>query len=157
MTTVEIAPIVKTLEISRPPGQAFRAFTEEIGAWWPVSTHSRARQEQGERTVAVTIEPRVGGRIFETLDDGRELDWGEVLAWEPGALLEFSWQLGHPAEHSTRVAVQFEPMGDRACRVTLTHSGWERLGAEGAGRRESYHGGWDEVFGRCFGRHVGAA
>jgi uncharacterized protein YndB with AHSA1/START domain len=155
MNAVETAPIVKTLEINKSAGRAFQIFTEEIGAWWPVSTHSRARQDQGDRTEAVTIEPRVGGRIFETLQDGRELDWGEVLAWEPGALVEFSWQLGHPAERSTQVAVRFEPIGDQACRLTLTHSGWERLGSDGAGRRESYHSGWEEVFGRCFGGYAG--
>ncbi len=155
MNAVELAPIVKTLDVGRPPGAAFRAFAEEIGAWWPLATHSRARDDEGERAVGVTIEPRAGGRIFETLEDGRELDWGEVLAWEPGARLELSWRLGLPADRATHVAVRFEPTGANGCRVTLTHSQWDRLGEAGMARRESYDQGWVNVFERCYGGYAG--
>lgn len=157
MNVVELAPVVKTLDVKRPPEQAFRAFALEIGAWWPLATHTRARDAQGERSVDVTIEPRVGGRIFETLADGRELDWGEVLTWQPGALLELSWRLGHAEDQATHVAVHFAALGRDGCRVTLTHSHWERLGDAAVARRDAYDNGWVTVFERGFGRHVGAA
>lgn len=155
MNTVELAPIVKTLVVGRPPGPAFRAFTEEMGAWWPLATHSRARDAAGERAVGVTMEPRVGGRIFETLQDGRELDWGEVLAWEPGRRVEFSWQLGMPPDQATHVSVRFEDHDAGSSRVTLTHSHWERLGDAGLTRRESYDQGWVTVFEHGFGGYAG--
>lgn len=151
---VELAPIVKSLDVGKPPGVAFRAFAEEIGAWWPLATHTRARDAEGERSVTVTIEPRAGGRVFETLEDGRELDWGKVLAWEPGTRLELSWQLGLPADQATHVAVHFEPAGADGCRVTLIHSQWERLGEAGVARRESYNQGWVTVFESGFGGYV---
>lgn len=154
MNAVELAPIVKTLELRQSPERAFRAFAHEIAAWWPVRTHSRARDAAGERTVDVTVEPRIGGRVFETLQDGRELDWGEVLDWQPGARLELSWRLGLPADQATRVAVDFQPLSEGGCRVVLTHSDWERVGADAAGRRDSYDGGWVAVFEHGFGGYV---
>ncbi|MEQ8857462.1 MAG: SRPBCC domain-containing protein [Pseudomonadales bacterium] len=127
-----------------------------MGAWWPLATHTRARDADGERSVDVTVEPRVGGRIFETLADGRELDWGEVLVWTPGNVVELAWRLGLPADQATRVAVRFDPLGSDGCRVTLTHSDWERLGEAGIQRREGYASGWATVFESCYADHVGA-
>lgn len=155
MNAVELAPIVKTLDVTCTPDRAFRAFTAEIAAWWPLHSHSRA--PAGRRAVGLSVEPRVGGRVFETLDDGRELDWGEVLAWQPGALFELSWQLGNPPERATRVSVRFEPSGDEGCRVTLIHSDWERLGEAAAERRSSYDSGWAGVFEEAFGGYANAA
>ena len=155
MTTVDLAPIVKTLVVSVPPARAFDAFAREMGRWWPLHSHSRADRDRGERAVDVGVEGRVGGRVFEILEDGRELDWGEVLVWEPGARFEFSWHLGSPPEQATRVALEFEPLEGDGCRVVLTHSEWERLGEAGVSRRAGYDSGWDVVFGTGYGRHVG--
>lgn len=154
MNAVELGPIVKTLEVRQSPERAFRAFAQEISAWWPMATHSRARDADGERTVRVTVEPRVGGRVFETLQDGRELDWGEVLDWQPGARLELAWRLGMPAQQATRVAVDFESRSEGGCRVILTHSDWERAGVGAAERRGSYDNGWVIVFERAFGGYL---
>lgn len=150
ITVVEIAPVVKSIEVSRSAADAFRIFAAEIGAWWPKATHSLADAAAGETSRTVTIEPRVGGRVFETLADGRELDWGEVLKFEPGAALRLAWRLGRPAAQETYVHVRFEPLGPSRCRVTLTHEGWERLGAEGPAMRDGYNSGWVEVFETCY-------
>lgn len=150
MSTFELAPVVKRLDLACAPDLAFDAFTAAIGAWWPLDTHSRARPAEGERPVAVTIEPRTGGRVFETLADGRDLEWGAVLDWEPGARLALSWQLGLPPP-ATRVEVRFEPRDGAGCRVTLTHGDWERLGDAGAARRQDYDQGWVGVFEHGFG------
>lgn len=77
MSVVELGPIVKTVLVRRSADDAFRIFTEEISAWWPMRTHTRARTASGEVTARVSIEARVGGRVFETLADGRELEWGK--------------------------------------------------------------------------------
>jgi hypothetical protein len=155
MSVVEIAPIVKSIDVRRSAADAFRIFTAEISAWWPLATHTRAKTAAGEITERVTIEPRVGGRIFETLNDGRELDWGAVSAFEPGAFFAMEWTMGRSPAQSTRVLVRFEPLSDASCRVTLTHENWERMGAEGATLRESYNNGWVGVFEEGFGRAAG--
>ena len=36
MSHVELAPLVKTVEVRRSPADAFRLFTEEMSAWWPM-------------------------------------------------------------------------------------------------------------------------
>ncbi len=149
MTAIEIAPVVKTIEVARSAEDAFQLFTARMGGWWPTDTHSRAQSKLGEKVVSVTVEPRVGGRVFETLQDGRTLDWAEVLAFEPGKLFEMSWRLGREQTQWSIVAVAFDALGPSRCRVTLTHSGWENT-AEGAKTRESYNNGWVKVFEQGF-------
>jgi hypothetical protein len=153
MTVVELSPIVKTIAVRRTSADAFRLFTEEIAEWWPLATHSRALSAKGQKAVRATIEPRVGGRIYETLEDGEELDWGEVLAWEPGSLFRMRWHLGRP--HATEVSVRFEASGDASCRVTLTHEKWENLGDAAADAHAGYDGGWVEVFEKGYGEFAG--
>jgi hypothetical protein len=150
MNVVEIAPIVKSIEVRRSASDAFRVFTEELTAWWPLATHSRARGAEGERSVKVTIEPRVGGRVYETLNTGEERDWGEVLAWAPGTKFAMRWQMGRPQEQGTEVEVTFDPVEVAVCRVTLRHAHWERLGEAGPELRHQYDNGWNYVFGECY-------
>jgi len=155
MTVVEMRPIVKAVEVKRSARDAFRLFTEEITAWWPLDTHTRAADAKGEKSVRVTIEPRVGGRVYETLQNGRQLEWGEVLAYNPGRLFSMEWHLGRPAEQATEVSVRFEAHDKSSCRVTLTHENWERLGDEAQKMRKAYDNGWVIVFEKGFAEFAG--
>lgn len=154
MSVVELGPVVKTVEVRRPPSDTFRLFTEEMSAWWPLKTHSRARDADGEETVRVTFEPRVGGRIYETLNTGEERDWGEVLTYEPGSRVAFTFQMGRPKDKAGEVEVRFDPIDAESCRVTLTHSHWERLGEEAEVLRGRFNNGWEFVFVDGFGRYA---
>lgn len=80
----EVPPIRKSIEVSAPADRAFDFFVRDIGKWWPLDSHSRARDEHGEKTLSCTIEPRQGGRVYETLTSGEEREWGVVLAFESG-------------------------------------------------------------------------
>lgn len=155
MSVVDLAPVVKSIDVRRSAADAFRIFTEEIASWWPMETHTRAKMAEGQRTVRVMIEPRVGGRVYETLETGEELDWGEVRAWEPGARFAMGWRLGRPVEQTTNVSVMFEPLDAQTCRVTLTHENWERMGDEAEKLRNAYNGGWVTVFEKGFGARAG--
>jgi hypothetical protein len=155
MSVVELAPVVKSIDVRRSAADAFRIFTDEISVWWPMATHTRAKTAEGQRTVRVTIEPRVGGRVYETLADGEELEWGEVRSWEPGALFAMAWRLGRPVEQTTDVSVAFEPIDAQSCRVTLTHENWERMGEDAEKLRNAYNGGWVTVFENGFGERAG--
>ncbi len=146
-----VPPVVKTVTVRCPPATAFRRFTEEIGAWWPLTTHHIADDPQ-----SCAMEGRVGGRVFERSKDGTERVWGVVEQWEPPRRLAFSWQVRLPAEQAQRIEVTFAPAAG-GTRVELIHSGWEQLGDAAATRRDSYDKGWVRVFEQCYADYANAA
>lgn len=91
---VQLAPLRKEVRVPQGIHEAFRLFTEEIGSWWPLASHSVG----GERSRSVEVETRVGGRIVEvfTDDDGRDATavWGTVVAWDPPHRLRITWHPG---------------------------------------------------------------
>jgi len=141
-----ILPIRKSIEVARDATTAFRFFTERAGRWWPLETHTISSGKPGAKAVACTFEPRTGGRIYETADDGTEHEWGRILMWEPGKRLVFTWHLSRAPEQATEVAITFTALGANRTRVELEHRNWERWGADGPSRRENYDKGWDLVF-----------
>ena len=150
---VEIAPVVKTVTLKRAAADAFRIFVHETDKWWPLETHALA-PENNTKAIALIVEPHVGGRVYERTEDGREFDWGEVLAYEPGMRFAMTWQLGRPRASSGEIDVRFEAMSENTCRVTLTHSGWERV-ENGEQMREGYNAGWGEIVERRFAAFAG--
>ena len=142
-TPDRIAPIRKSISVRWPPEEAFRRFTGRIAEWWPLETHSLS----ASATASCAIEPRLGGRIVETAPDGTEHLWGTVTAWEPPDRLAFTWHPGRTADTRQEVEITFLPDGDGA-RVSLVHSGWERLGERAEDVRRNYEGGWGIVLGR---------
>lgn len=141
---MSIPPVRKERTVQVPPETAFSVFTERIGEWWPLASHSLG----GDEAVSAVIEPRLGGRVYERLADGTEHDWGTVLVWDPPSRLVLSWHVGRDPAQSTEVEVRFDPAGEGACRVVLEHRNWERLGEEAATTRDGYDGGWETVLGR---------
>lgn len=125
------------LRVKAPPERAFAAFTGEIGAWWrPNSMFQTTPRAPG----ALAFEPGEGGRLTETLANGKVFEIGRVLAWEPPSRLVFSWrQANFPPELTTEVEVRFEAVGEET-RVSVEHRGFDRV-PEGAAR----HGFPDEV------------
>src|SRR3712207_9297211 len=89
-----IAPIVRTVQVPLPPEQAFELFTAGMGRWWPLHTHSIAADTHEGRVtvVSLTFEPRLGGRIVETMSDGSQGEWGRVLDWSPPRHVSFTWK-----------------------------------------------------------------
>jgi len=150
-TIPEIQPVRVEVQVARTPADAFRIFTEEIHTWWPLVTHSIG---QGQ-AVSCTVGGRVGGRIFERLEDGSEHEWGRILTWEPPTMVRFTWHPGRPAETSQEVEVRFHELGAEETRVELIHSGWERYGEGAAESRDEYQPGWRHVLVECFGAAVG--
>jgi uncharacterized protein YndB with AHSA1/START domain len=144
ITMFPVPPVVKTVTVRAPPARAFAVFADDFARWWPL-----AQFHTGPDPVSCTIEPRVGGRVFERAADGRETPWGTVLAYDPPHRLAFSWIVQLSAEQEQLVDIRFTAE-DRGTRVELTHSGWEKLGDAAASLRERYDRGWATVFKRCF-------
>jgi uncharacterized protein YndB with AHSA1/START domain len=93
--------------------------------------------------------PRPGGDLraphrrphLERTPEGAEHDWGEVLAWDPPNRLAYLWHLGTDRDRATEVDISFTG-GASATTVTITHRGWERLGADAPAWRQRNLGGW---------------
>ncbi len=149
-TDLKIEPIVKQLTVPRDARAAFDYFTADIDKWWPKRSHSLG----GDETKSITMETKVGGRLFETNQDGTETIWGKVVEFEPGKVLNFTWHIGRPEEQSTNVKVTFDDAADGTSTVTLTHYNWDALGDEGPKAREGYNNGWVIVFGERFATYA---
>lgn len=139
---IKPAPVKKTLVVAASPQRAFDVFTAGFDRWWPRS-HSI-----GESPLkAAVIEGRQGGRWYGLLENGREAEWGDVLAWEPPNRLLLAWRIGADWQYDpallTEVEVVFTPEG-AGTRVNFEHRLLENMGAEGEGARASFdsEGGW---------------
>lgn len=139
-------PLIKRALVELPPEQAFELFTEGMGRWWPLHSHSIAADSHEGRLQATGLifEPHRGGRIYEVMSNGTEGDWGTVLAWEPPKRVVFSWKPSLADRPFTEVEVRFTG-SEVGTEVELEHRGWEKLGDEGARLREGYDSGWPTI------------
>ena len=148
MTSAQAAveAVRKTVTVNCPVEHAFRTFTEGIGSWWPLHTHSISVMDDGSGAPETAVmEPRVGGRLFERTNDGRECDWGSVLVWEPPHRIALEWRV-NPDNPPTEIEVRFSADGD-GTRVELEHRGWDRFETRGPETRDGYNSGWETVLG----------
>ena len=151
LVSLPVPPVVKQVQVPCSPQAAFDAFTRDIHRWWPTTTHSI----NAPNVSHVAFEPRLGGRLFERGADGVEHAWGCVTTWDPPHRLVFTWHVGRSADTAQQVALSFSAHAG-GTRVELVHTGWERLGAEGAGMRDRYESGWNAVFVQGFGDYAQA-
>jgi uncharacterized protein YndB with AHSA1/START domain len=150
VANLPVPPVVRSVTVRVAPALAFEFFARDLARWWPLA-HFRA----GVDPVACTLEPRVGGRVFERAASGEETDWGTVLAYEPPYRLAFSWTVGVAPEQAQTIEVRFTA-AQGGTRVELTHSGWEKLGEAAAQFRDMYENGWVTVLDRCFVEYANA-
>jgi len=135
-----IEPLRISFEIECAPDHAFATWTRRAGSSWPPE-HTVSH----ERGAEIVFEPRVGGRIFERTPDGTEIDWGEIVEWEPPRRLRYLWHIATDPEHATDVEIVFRELPDSTTRVEIEHGGWDRLGEIGQEWRDANQAGWDGV------------
>jgi uncharacterized protein YndB with AHSA1/START domain len=119
----------KVSMVQASPAVAWRVFTEQMGAWWPLTVYKIGKAN----AIDAVIEPRVGGRWYERGDDGSTSDWGRVLLWEPPSRLVLSWDVNadwqYDPDLKTEIEVRFVPAGEGTTRVELEHRKLDRYGA----------------------------
>jgi len=143
----EFTPLIKSIVVPWTPEAAFKRWTTDIATWWPWQSHSVGQKE----VKTLVFGSEVGGRILEIWHDGSEHEWGRVTRWEPPALVRYTWYPDRTAESAQDIEVRFEPEGS-GTRLTLTHTGWERLGAEAKKARRGYPIGWQYVMAMYAGK-----
>jgi uncharacterized protein YndB with AHSA1/START domain len=118
--------ILVALRVKASPARAFEAFTAEIGAWWRPNPMFRfTPRDPG----VLSFEPGEGGRLIETLPNGKVFEIGKVRAWDPPNRLTFGWrQATFAPDQATQVEIRFEAVGDET-RVTVEHTGWDSVPA----------------------------
>jgi uncharacterized protein YndB with AHSA1/START domain len=135
-----------SVSVAIPPSRAFHIFTADIDQWWRRGMKFRHAASRS----LLCIEPKVGGRLFESFAaEGTErvIEVGRVRIWEPPRRLAFTWRNANFAPHEqTEVDVQFEPIASGTL-VTVTHSGLSALPADHPAR----HGLQGSEFHRMIG------
>ncbi len=150
VTALRRPPVRQSVLVRSDRQHTFDTFVATIGTWWPVNPFSAGQ----DRVRDVTIERHDGGRVYETWQDGTEVDWGELLVWEPPARLVMTWNMTPVV---TEVELTFAELGPALTRVSVEHRGWERLTEEqlaedcalpGGYAGGSYREGWTRILGR---------
>ena len=145
-----IEPIRLTISVPLSPDRAFARFTERMTEWWP-----REYSWSGEALDEIAIEPWLDGMCYETGPYGFRCDWGRVVAWEPPALVAFTWQISPnrgplpDPRKASEVEVRFTAAGD-GTELAFEHRHFERHGDAAIGYREALAGaqGWPYILRR---------
>jgi uncharacterized protein YndB with AHSA1/START domain len=149
VTTLRRPPIRQATTVRSDRAHTFDVFVATIGQWWPLQPYSAGKGRVRE----VHVERCVDGRVYERWDDGTEVDWGRLLAWDPPERLVMTWTMT-PAP--TEVELTFAALGPALTRVAVEHRGWEALSdaqlGEDCARPGGYAGGafvrgWEEILG----------
>lgn len=135
-----LPPVERHISVSWGPEEAFHRFAIDFAKWWPRKTHSIG----GPKVKEIVLEPRVGGRIYEELVDGRRFQWGQIVEWEPPARLKFTFHPSREPSTAQDVEVRFVPEGT-GTRLELVATKWENWGKDAARARKGYHLGWGYV------------
>jgi len=130
----------ESVQVELPQEQAFRLFTEGINEWWPLEEDYSFG---AERATGIRLEPRVGGRLYETWADGDEFQTGRVIACDRPRRIVFTWRDAQ-GRGEMEVEVRFTPEGEGTL-VTVEHRGFERLGPGAEDLAARYSGGWPRV------------
>jgi Activator of Hsp90 ATPase homolog 1-like protein len=158
VTALRRPPVRQSVVVRSDRQHTFDTFVRTIGVWWPVTPFSAGQEQVRD----VTFGRRPGGRVYETWQDGTELDWGAVLRWEPPECFAMTWNMTSLA---TEVELTFAELGPVLTRVAVEHRGWERLTDEqlaedcalpGGYLGGSYTKGWARILG-CLAAALGGS
>jgi uncharacterized protein YndB with AHSA1/START domain len=147
---MSIAPVVSKVRVKAKPARAFELFFNHMTEWW--------RTCDGEKPfVAMVLEPSAGGRWYERDAEGKESEWGRVLAYEPPHRLLLGWGFDATFKYNpdvlTEVELTFTANEGGGTDVRLEHRGLERFGAEAAKVAAGVGGGWTRQM-QAFAAHV---
>lgn len=150
------ASVLVALRVKATPARAFEVFTRDIGLWW---RHDAMFAFTPRSPGVLSFE---GGRLVETLPNGKVFEVGQVRIWIPGERLVFGWRCATFAPGlDTEVDVRFERVGEET-RVSVEHRGWDQIPVEHVARHGfpltvflTHEGGWWRRLLVAYGETVG--
>ena len=152
---MSIQPIIRSVTVKAAPAQAFSLFTDHMKHWWKKgSTLGKKPHED------FVIEKKAGGRWFERDEDGSEVNWGKVLAYDPPDRLLLAMQINTKFQHdtaaATEVEITFTPAAGGGTLVMLEHRNLEHLGTGAESMIAALTAGWTSHVAE-FGEYVAKA
>lgn len=145
--SIETEPtsIRATIVVDAPVQRAFQVFVEKFDQIKP-----RDHNLLGAEIAETVLEPHAGGRLLDRGVDGRECQWGRVLAYEPPRRIVFSWdispswQIETDHRRTSEVEVRFVAETPERTRVELEHRHLDRHGDGWQPARDAVagDGGW---------------
>jgi hypothetical protein len=146
VTMLRRPPVRQSTLVRSNAPHTFDTFVSTIGSWWPVQPISAGKDKVRD----IALEQRLGGRVYEIWDDGTEVDWGTLTAWDPPSRFVMTWTA---TAAPTEVEISFTALGPELTRVAVEHRGWEALTEEqlaadcavrgnGGYRGGAYSAGW---------------
>ncbi len=142
-TDTQPISITATTTVEVPIDEAFRFFTEDIGAWWHTDHHIIEAPLSH-----MVFEPFVGGNVYDVGTDGSECRWSRVLVYDRPHRVVFSWDIdSHWAVESdpsrcSEVEVTFTAETPERTRVELRHRHLERHGDDLVPQLDGIRRGW---------------
>jgi uncharacterized protein YndB with AHSA1/START domain len=119
--------VARSVSVPLSRARAFELFTERMTEFWP-----KENSIGNSEIAAVVVEPRTGGRWFESGVDGSECQWGRVAAWDPPGEVVLLWQIGadwrFDPDLETDVEVTFTEDDSGRTRLELRHRNLQRYG-----------------------------
>ena len=140
-----IAPITREIVLRLDTKTAFELFVHRFNEWWPAEyTWSKDVLE------SISIEPQQGGRCTEVGPNNFQLDWGQVLTFEPPQRLVLLWQITPESvpqpnpDKASRIEIVFHAIDDQSTLLSLQHRELHRHGARAREYRDALNSdmGW---------------
>jgi hypothetical protein len=91
---MDTEPIAHEYDLHCSAERAFHVYVTRIGEWWHPTYSANPMTFE-----AVTIEPRVGGRVYATHTDVGDIVWGHVTVWDPPRRPGHSFTLAQSGDH----------------------------------------------------------
>src|SRR3954469_9616856 len=105
-----------SLEIAKPPGAVWKAFTRDIQHWWPKDFYAT------ESPKRIVFEVKPGGRLYEDAGEGNGLVWYHVIALDAPNSITMSGFIappfGGPATSLLNVSFSTKDKSSTAMEVT---------------------------------------
>ena len=136
----DVLEIRMEVRLAAPRRRVWTALTRDIGKWWPKGFWSK------KTSTRFVLEPRLGGRAYESGPGGVGLVWWTVVGIETGRRLELAGDLtpsfGGPARIFEDFVLEDDGKGSVVKFTEVVH------GFVGKNLEKSLRGGWDVVFGK---------
>ncbi len=141
-TTISTATIKLSVPIKAPQDHVWKCLLHEVNAWWPHDFYTSSKTQK------FTIEPQVGGRMYEDYGNNEGLLWAQVIVLESPKNLELKGhltpQFGGPALNFLKLTLTHQ---DGITSLELTDT---VMGEVDQGNVSSLESGWKMLFAEAF-------